>query len=252
MIAIKSPWEAALMRTAGKKLSEVIGVVREATVEGVTSNDLDRICEEEIRKRGCLPAFLGYQVGPNVYPKTLCASRNEMVVHGIPDDRPLVDGDIISLDFGLIYGGFHADSAFTVAIGEPSEEVKRLLDVTEASLYRAVSCAVPGNRVGDIGHTIQGMCEAEGFGVVREYVGHGIGRLLHEEPSVPNYGKAGTGVLLKAGMCIAIEPMITTGSWKTKTLRDGWTVITKDKSLAAHFEHTVLITPSGPEILTST
>lgn len=239
------------MRTAGKKLAEVIVVVREATVEGISTLELDRVCEEEIRKRGCLPAFLGYQVGPNVYPKTLCASLNEMVVHGIPNDRPLTSGDIISLDFGLIYGGFHADSAFTVPIGDISEQARHLLDVTEQSLYKAVSRALPGNRVGDIGHTIQGMCEAEGFGVVREYVGHGIGRQLHEEPSVPNYGKADTGVLLKAGMCIAIEPMITTGSWKTKTLDDGWTVVTKDKSLAAHFEHTVLITPSGPEILTS-
>lgn len=239
------------MRDAGRRLSEVIALVREQVQVGVTTLDLDRICEEAIRARGGVPAFLGYQVGATPFPASICASPNQQVVHGIPDGTPLVEGDLISLDFGLSYGGFFADSAFTVVLGEPDERVRKLLDVTEQSLYEAISCAVPGARVGDIGHRIQTLCETEGFGVIREYVGHGIGRNLHEEPSVPNYGKPGTGVLLKAGMCLAIEPMITTGSWQTKTLDDDWTVVTVDGSLAAHFEHTVLITDGGPEILTA-
>jgi methionyl aminopeptidase len=239
------------MRSAGQRLAEVIAIVRESVVPGVTTNDLDRICEEAIRARGSFPAFKGYQVGRDIFPASICASPNAQVVHGIPTDTPLAEGDLISLDFGLVYGGFYADSAFTVYLGKPPARVKQLLDVTEQSLYEAVSRAVPGARVGDLGHTIQTLCESQNFGVIREYVGHGIGRKLHEEPSVPNYGKAGTGVLLKAGMCIAIEPMTTTGSWKTRTLEDRWTVETVDGSLAAHFEHTVLITPSGPEVLTA-
>jgi len=241
------------MRDAGRRLAECIALVREQTVVGVTTAELDRIFAEAIKARGCVSAFLGYQgvQGSVPFPATICASRNEQVVHGFPDDVPLKDGDIISLDFGLVYGGFFADSAYTLAIGDVDQRVSRLLDVTEQSLYEAISCASPGARVGDIGHRVQTMCEAEDFGVIREYVGHGIGRNLHEEPSVPNYGKSGTGVLLKAGMCLAIEPMITTGSWKTKTLKDGWTVVTSDGSQAAHFEHTVLITPEGPEILTA-
>ncbi len=250
MITIKAPFEVALMRTAGKLLAEVVAVVRENLAVGVTTLDLDRICEEEIRKRGAVPAFKGYQVGKEIFPASLCASINEQVVHGIPNDMPLVEGDLVSLDFGLSFGNYYADRAFSQVLGEAPPEVAHLLDVTRNSLYEAISCAVPGARVGDIGHRVQTLCESHGFGVVRDYVGHGIGRSLHEEPAVPNFGKAQTGVPLKPGMCIAIEPMITLGTWKTRTLDDGWTVITADHSLAAHFEHTVLITPKEPEILT--
>lgn len=240
-----------MMRTAGRLLAEVKEVVREHVVTGVTTADLDRICEEETRKRKSIPAFKGYQVGTEVFPASLCASPNEQVVHGIPDDTPLGAGDLISLDFGLIYGGYHADSAFTVYLGDPPDAVSRLLDATEKSLYEAVALARKGKRVGDLGNRIQVLCESQGFGVVRDYVGHGIGRMLHEEPAVPNFGKKGTGVPLKPGMCIAIEPMITLGTWRTRSLSDGWTVVTGDGSLSAHFEHTVLITPGDPEILTT-
>jgi methionyl aminopeptidase len=251
MIHIKAPWEIAMMRSAGKLLAEVKALVREQVQIGVTTGDLDRICEEEIRKRKSVPAFKGYQVGRNVFPASLCASPNEQVVHGIPDDRPMEAGELISLDFGLVYGGYHADSAFTVVLGEAPEPVARLLDVTQKSLYEAIALARVGKRVGDLGNRIQVLCESQGFGVVRDYVGHGIGRMLHEEPAVPNFGKKGTGVPLKPGMCIAIEPMITLGTYKTRTLGDGWTVVTADGSLAAHFEQTVLITDGEPEVLTS-
>lgn len=240
-----------MMRTAGRLLAEVIEVVREQVVVGISPLELDRICEEQILKRGARPAFKGYQVGGAVFPNTLCSSKNAQIVHGIPDAVPLVEGDLISLDFGLEYAGYFADSAFSVYLGNPSERVRRLLDVAEQSLYMAISTALPGARIGDIGHRVQSMAEAAGFGVIRDYVGHGIGRRLHEAPSVPNFGKAGTGTLIKAGMCLAIEPMITLGSHRTKTLKDRWTVVTADGSLAAHFEHSVLVTAEGPEVLTS-
>ena len=238
------------MRTSARLLSQVAHCVREAVAVGVTPLELDALTEREIRRRGARPAFKGYDVGGAVFPASLCASRNEQVVHGIPDDRPLLEGDLISLDFGLEHEGYFADMAFTVVLGPMPERVRKLLDVTREALYTAASCAVPGARVGDIGHRVQATVEAEGFGVVRQYVGHGIGRNLHEEPSVPNYGKAGTGALLKPGMCIAIEPMVTMGGWRCRTLGDRWTVVTADGSLAAHFEHTVLVTEHGPEILT--
>lgn len=238
------------MRNAGRLLSEVITIVKDNVDVGVTTADLDRITEEEIRKRGAIPAFKGYQVGDAVFPASLCASRNEQIVHGIPDDKPLLAGDLISLDFGLHYGGYFADSAFSVLLGDPDPKLDALLDVTERALYEAIALAVPGNRVGDIGHHVEKFCEAHGYGVVRDFVGHGIGRRLHEDPAVPNFGKAGTGVPLKPGMCIAIEPMITLGTWEAEILDDGWTVVTADRSISAHFEHTVLITQNEPEILT--
>lgn len=238
------------MRNAGRLLSEVISIVKENVDVGVTTADLDRITEEEIRKRGAIPAFKGYQVGDAVFPASLCASRNEQIVHGIPDDKPLLAGDLISLDFGLHYGGYFADSAFSVLLGEADPKLNALLDVTERALYESIALAVPGNRVGDIGHHVQKLCEAHGYGVVRDFVGHGIGRRLHEDPAVPNFGKAGTGVPLKPGMCIAVEPMITLGTWEAEILDDGWTVVTADRSISAHFEHTVLITQNEPEILT--
>ena len=239
-----------MMRNAGRLLSEVITIVKDNVDVGVTTADLDRITEEEIRKRGAIPAFKGYQVGDAVFPASLCASRNEQIVHGIPDDKPLLAGDIISLDFGLHYGGYFADSAFSMLLGDPDPKLEALLDVTERALYEAIALAVPGNRVGDIGHHVEKLCESHGYGVVRDFVGHGIGRQLHEDPAVPNFGKAGTGVPLKPGMCIAVEPMITLGTWEAEILDDGWTVVTADRSISAHFEHTVLITQNEPEILT--
>lgn len=212
------------MREVGLRLSEVVAQVREQVQLGVTTRELDHLCEEATRARGGVPAFLGSPVGGPPFPGSVCASPKQTVMYGFSDDTSLADGDIISLDFGLSHGGCFADSAFTVGPGSISERTQDLLDVTEQSLYETVSCAVLGARVGDIGHRIQVLCEAEGSGVIREYVGRGIGRNLHEEPSVPSYGKPGTGVLLRAGMCPAIEPMITSGSWKTETLDDGWTV----------------------------
>lgn len=247
---LKEPWELNIMRQSGRRLAEVEALIREAIAPGVTTADLDAIAEEAIRKRGGIPSFKGYAPAGVVYPATICASPNEAVVHGIPDDRPLVDGDVISIDMGLIFGGYHSDRAFTVVVGEAPPDVAHLLDVTQQSMYEGIALAVPGNRIGDIGHAIQSFVEPHGFGIVREFVGHGIGRLLHEPPSVPNFGKARSGQLLKPGTCIAIEPMVTMGSHRTKTLDDGWTVVTADGSLAAHFEHTVAITPRGPEILT--
>lgn len=238
------------MRTSGKRLAEVVALLKESVKPGTSTAELDELAESTIRKLGGIPSFLGYAPGGVPYPATICASPNDAVVHGIPNDVPLQAGDIISIDVGLIYGGYHSDCAFTVVVGDARPEIAQLLDVTEKSMYEGIASAVPGNRIGDIGHAIQSFVEPHGFGIVQEYVGHGIGRLLHEPPSVPNFGKARSGQLLKKGMCLAIEPMVTLGSHETKTLDDDWTVVTADGSLAAHFEHTVAITPRGPEILT--
>lgn len=252
MATVKDPWELTLMRQSGRRLAEVIAMLKEAVRPGISTIELDELAESMVRKLGGVPSFKGYRVLgiPDPFPATICASPNEQVVHGIPNGTALVEGDIISIDVGLVYGGYHSDSAFTVGVGDVAPEVRRLLDVTEQSLYEGIAQALPGNRIGDIGHAIQAHVQPHRFGIVREYVGHGIGRRLHEQPSVPNYGKAGRGNLLKAGMCVAIEPMVTLGSYKTKALEDGWTVVTTDGSLAAHFEHTVAITPKGPEVLT--
>lgn len=251
MIPIKEPWELGVMRTAGKKLAEIVATLREEIAVGIPTIDIDRLCEEAILKAGARPAFKGYKVGRAVFPATICVSINEQVVHGIPSKRRLKESDLVSLDFGLVYGGYYADTAFTVALPPVDPDTARLLDITEKALYEAVARARAHNRIGDIGHTVQSFCEEAGLGVVTQFVGHGIGRKLHEEPSVPNFGKAGTGPLLKPGMVLAIEPMITIGSPRTKVLADEWTVVTEDGSRAAHFEHTVAITPAGPEILTA-
>jgi methionyl aminopeptidase len=248
---VKDPWELGLMRQSGRRLAEVCAEVRSLVRPGVTTAELDEVAERAIRRLGGVPSFKGYQVGRVVFPATICASPNASVVHGIPNDVPLVDGDIVSLDLGLIYMGYHSDSAFTVAVGSVGADVRRLLDETERSLYEGVAQAMPGNRTGDVGHRIQAVLEAAGFGVVRDYVGHGIGRQLHEKPSVPNYGVSGSGQLIKEGMCLAIEPRSTMGDFRTKVLRDGWTVVTADGSLSAHFEHTVAITSRGAEVLTA-
>ncbi|MDO9280370.1 MAG: type I methionyl aminopeptidase [Pseudomonadota bacterium] len=251
MILVKEQWELGVMRVAGKKLAEVVAGLRERVLVGASTLDIDRMTEDAILAVGAKPAFKGYKVGRAVFPATICVSINEQVVHGIPSKRRLLEGDLVSLDFGLVYGGYYADTAFSMAMPPVDEETARLLDTTEKSLYEAVARARVNNRIGDIGHTVQSYCESRGLGVVTQFVGHGIGRKLHEEPSVPNFGKAGTGPLLKAGMVLALEPMITLGSPRTRILKDEWTVVTEDGSRAAHFEHTVAITPSGPEILTS-
>jgi methionyl aminopeptidase len=250
-MSVKDPWELALMKQSGRRLAEVAAALKEAVRPGISTQDLDEIAEQEIRKRGGVPSFKGYAPGgKRPYPATICASKNDEVVHGIPRPTPLVDGDILSVDIGMVYGGYHADCAFTVAIGEVSAKIRRLLDETERSLYEGIARARPGNRIGDIGNAIQSHIEPLRYGIVQEYVGHGIGRLMHEAPSVPNYGKPGKGPLLREGMCLAVEPMITMGRNETRELDDGWTVVTVDGSLAAHFEHTIAVTPRGAEILT--
>ena len=251
MIQLKADWELAAMRSSGRRLAEVGARLRESVCVGISTADLDRMAEEMIRDMGAVPAFKGYAVeGTPPFPATICASPNAQVVHGIPTAAPLEEGDLISIDMGLNFGGYFADHAFSVVVGSVDAKVKRLLDVTEKSLYDGIAAAQAGDRIGDIGHAIESVIRPHGFGIVRQYVGHGIGRALHERPSVPNYGKPNTGDLLKPGMCLAIEPMVTLGTWKTKTLNDFWTVVTADGSLAAHFEHTIAITPSGTEILT--
>lgn len=238
------------MRTAGKKLAEIVARLREQVVVDMTTLEIDRLTEEAILAAGAKPAFKGYKVGKAVFPATICVSINEQVVHGIPSKRRIKSGDLVSLDFGLIYGGYYADTAFSVILGEADEASRRLLEATEAALLLGIEKAKVGARVGDIGHAIESYVRPRGLGVVTQMVGHGIGRKLHEPPSVPNYGKRGTGDLLKPGMVIAIEPMITLGGDRTKILGDQWTVVTEDNSRSAHFEHTVAITPAGPEILT--
>lgn len=251
MIPLKEPWELGVMRTAGRKLAEIVATLREKVVVDMPTLDIDRMTEEAILAAGARPAFKGYKVGRAVFPASLCVSINEQVVHGIPSKRRLKPGDLVSLDFGLVYGGYYVDTAFSFAVPPVAEDTAKLLDATERSLYEAVARARANNRIGDIGHAVQSHCESRGLGVVTQFVGHGVGRKLHEEPSVPNFGKAGAGPLLKVGMVLAIEPMITLGSPRTRILADDWTVVTEDGSRAAHFEHTVAITQAGPEVLTS-
>lgn len=249
-VRIKAPWELAIMRSNGRRLAEVAARIQEHAVPGASSIDLDRIAEEMIRGMGAVPSFKGYVVDAVPFPATICASPNEQVVHGIPTSDPLADGDVLSVDFGLVHSGYHADMAVTLVIGETADRVQQLVEATRAALQVGADAARVGHRIGDIGHAIESFIRPQGFEVVRQYAGHGIGRDLHERPLVPNFGKARTGDRIKVGMCLAIEPMITLGTWDTRTLDDGWTVVTVDGSLAAHFEHTIAITPTGPEILT--
>lgn len=252
MLRLKAPWEIDRMRISGRRLAEVVQLLRETIQPGMSSRDLDAVGEAAIRERGAVPSFLGYRGGGNrPYPGSLCISVNHQVVHGIPDDRLFCDGDVVSIDLGLHLDGYHADRAFTVALGQLGTKVSDLLDATRESLYMAIAQAVPGNRTGDIGHAVQSHVEARGYSVIRDYVGHGIGKSLHEEPAVPNHGHPGTGVFLQPGLCIAIEPMVSMGSHRTKVERNGWTVVTRDGSTTAHFEHTIAITEKGPEILTT-
>jgi methionyl aminopeptidase len=249
MIFLKSDEEIAKMRKAGRIVAGTIDRVVAAVAPRKTTADLDRVAEDYIRSAGATPSFLGYRG----FPASICASLNDEVVHGIPSPkRVLADGDVLALDFGAIWEGFHADSAVTVIVGEPpSAEAEKLVRVTEESLEAGISEIKEGARLGDVGHAVQQVVEGAGFAVVREYVGHGIGRALHEDPQIPNYGQPGKGLQLKKGMVVAVEPMVNMGDWPTRALADGWTVVTADGSLSAHFEHTIALTANGREVLTA-
>lgn len=249
MISLKSAREIEIMRRANIIVAEVLQELRQRVAPGVTTLDLDAIAEEMTLKKGAIPAFKGYTVAGRVYPRCLCASVNDEIVHGIPSKRVLREGDIIGLDYGVIYEGFYGDSAITVGVGQVSEEAQRLMDVTERSLYEGIAQLQEGKRLGDLGAVVQKIAEDAGFSVVRAFVGHGIGKKLHEEPPVPNYGEPDRGLRLREGMVLAIEPMVNAGSHEVEIKEDGWTAVTKDGSLAAHFEHSVAVTKDGPFIL---
>jgi methionyl aminopeptidase len=246
VIICKSPGEIERMRAANALVAQVLGELAAMVVPGVSTLDLDAAAEKSVRAAGAEPAFKGYRG----YPATLCASVNDQVVHGIPSKRPLSSGDIVSLDMGVKLNGFYGDSALTVAVGQVSDEVRALLRVTEEALEYGIAQVRIGARISDIGHAIQKHVEANGFTVVREFVGHGIGAALHEEPQIANYGEPGRGPRLAEGMTLAIEPMVNVGRPAVKVLADGWTAVTKDGSLSAHFEHTVAVTRTGPLVLT--
>lgn len=248
MIVCRSAAELERMREAGRLVGEVLTELAAAVAPGVSTADLDALAEKRIAKAGATAAFKGY----HGYPATICASINDEVIHGIPSGRRLLqDGDIISIDVGASLDGYFGDSALTLAVGQVSEGAATLLRVTEEALYKAIECARAGNRISDIGHAVQQHVEAYGFSVVREFVGHGIGERMHEEPQVPNYGEPGRGPRLAEGMVLAIEPMVNAGKAAVKVLADGWTAVTRDSSLSAHFEHTVAVTSGEPWILTA-
>ncbi len=247
MIVLKTSRELSIMRKAGKISQTALRLAGEAVQPGTSTWELDKIVHSYITKMGATPSFLHY----NGFPASACISVNDVVIHGIPKKETILKrGDIVSIDVGACYKGFHGDNAWTFPCGEISREAQALLDATEQALFKAIEQARPGNRLGDIGSTVQGYVEARNYSVVREFVGHGVGAKLHEDPSVPNYGTSGRGVRLQAGMTIAIEPMINLGRKEIEVLKDGWTTVTRDHSLSAHFEHTVAITPDGPVILT--
>ena len=247
MIVCKSPAEIEKMRAASQLVARILDELAAMVVPGVSTADLDAAAEQRVRAAGAEPAFKGYRG----YPATLCASANEQVIHGIPNRTPLKSGDIISLDMGVKLDGFYGDSAVTVPVGAVDEQVKRLLRVTQEALEKGIAEVRVGGRISDIGHAIQKHVEANGFSVVREFVGHGIGASLHEEPQIANYGEPGRGPRLAEGMTLAIEPMVNMGKPAVKVLSDGWTAVTKDGSLSAHFEHTVAVTKNGPAVLTA-
>jgi len=251
MIVLRSRDEIELIREACRVVADVLARLCEHVRPGITTGDLDRMAEEWAREQGAVPAFKGYNVGGRVYPAALCASINEEVVHGMPSaKRVLKGGDIIGLDFGVVKDGYFGDSAVTVGVGDISDRARRLMDVTRDSLMRGIDSVRAGNRIRDVSRAIQEHAESHGYGVVRDFVGHGIGQRLHEEPQVPNYVTNGQNPRLKEGMVLAIEPMVCEGTWEVDILDDGWTAVTRDRRLAAHFEHSVAITPDGPEILT--
>ena len=245
-IIIKSPREIEIMRQAGRIVGTVLQELKNSIQPGVTTKELDDIAMKRTEEMGAIPSFKGY----HGFPGSICASINDEIVHGIPGKRIVRDGDIISIDFGVIYNGFQGDAALTVGVGTISSEAEELMKVTEGSLMAGIDAARVGNRLGDISAAVQQYAESRGMAVVREYTGHGIGRAMHEDPQIPNYGLPGQGPLLKNGMTIAIEPMLNIGDWRTKVEEDNWTVKTMDGSLSAHFEHTIAITDKGPEIMT--
>jgi methionyl aminopeptidase len=246
MITIKSARELKLMRQAGRVVAEVLQQIKDQVKPGVTTAELDRLAERIIRKAGCTPAFKGY----HGFPASICASVNEEVVHGIPSLRRLQDGDIVSIDVGAVHKGYFGDAAETFPVGDVNPEALRLLQITRESLALGIEKAVEGNHLTDISHAVQTYVESHGFSVVRNYVGHGIGNMMHEEPQIPNFGSPGRGPLLKAGMTLAIEPMVNTGDWQVETLADNWTVVTLDRKWSAHFEHTVAVGKESAQILT--
>jgi len=246
VIIVKTPREIERMRVPCQMVAEVLSELAEHVVPGVTTKDLDRMAEEACRKRNAVPAFKGY----GGFPCAICASPNEVVVHGFATNKPLVEGDILSIDFGVLYDGFYGDSAVTLPVGAVSSERQRLMDVTKASLMSGIGAVAAGVHLSDVSAAVQAVVEEAGYSVVREFVGHGIGRALHEDPQIPNYGKSGFGPVLKAGMVLAIEPMVNAGTHHVKVLEDGWTAVTQDGCSSAHFEHSVAVTEDGADILT--
>ena len=246
MIVLKTEQEIGYMRAAGRIVGQTLELIKKAISPGITTQELDHIAEQFIRRAGGVPAFKGY-CG---FPASICSSINEQVVHGIPGPRPLKEGDVISIDIGVKLNRYYGDAAITVPVGEVDAEILKLLSVTEQALNKGIEQAIKGNRLSDISHAVQLHAEAYGYGVVRDYVGHGIGQRMHEDPQIPNYGPPGRGPLLKSGMTLAIEPMINYGTPDVEVLADDWTVVTVDRKISAHFEHTVAITEGEPEILT--
>jgi methionyl aminopeptidase len=248
VIIFKSPEEIEKMRTAGHIVARTIERLEVAVAPGMTTAHLDALAERIIREAGAVPSFKGYRG----FPGTICTSLNEQVVHGIPGKRTIKEGDILKLDVGAVWEGYHADSAISVFVGEPPSDIaEKLVRVTEESLESGIAMLQPGGRLSDVGHAVQQVVEGAGFSCVREYAGHGVGRALHEDPQIPNYGEPGRGPVIRAGLVVAIEPMVNVGTWRTRLLADRWTVVTADKSLSAHFEHTIAVTDDGPEVLTA-
>jgi methionyl aminopeptidase len=246
-VIIKSDREIAVMRRAGRVVATVLGILTKELRAGMKTKELDAIAARELVRLGAKPSFKGYRG----FPANLCVSVNDEIVHGIPGERVLAEGDIVSLDLGAIFGGFQGDAALTVGIGEISREASRLIKTTELALEAGINTACAGARLGDVSAAIQKYAESRGYSVIREYTGHGIGREMHEEPQIPNFGEKGTGLVLERGMTLAFEPMVSVGDWRTRVGSNHWTVSTADGSLAAHFEHTVAITDAGPEVLTA-
>lgn len=246
MVVLKSKDEIKIMKDAGKIVAEVHALMQEKITPGITTLELDHVAEKHIKKYGAKPSFKGYRG----FPASICASINEQVVHGIPGIKRVEDGDIISIDVGAEYKGYHGDAAKTYPVGNVDEELEELIEVTKNSLYKGIEKAVVGNRLSDISHAVQTYVEERGFSVVRNFVGHGIGSVMHEEPQVPNFGPPNRGLRLKEGLTLAIEPMVNMGTWEVNTLDDDWTVVTKDRKPSAHYEHSIAITENGPVILT--
>ena len=248
MIILKSPEEIAFMRRAGRIVADTVERLMGEVRPGISTGDLDAIAERLIREAGALPSFKGYRG----FPGTICTSLNEEIVHGIPGGRRLIPGDVLKLDVGCIWEGYHSDSAVSVFVGgPPSDEATKLVRVTEESLEAGIAALRAGQPLSDVGRAVQQVAEGAGFSCVREYAGHGVGRALHEDPSVPNYDDGRRGPVVKPGLVVAIEPMVNVGDWRTRVLADDWTVVTRDRSLSAHFEHTIAVTEDGPEVLTA-